>query len=161
MYFFFFKVYNCINKHIECPTMLNFLFFCFSPILVLPPARIEVVECEQTDHERDFYEALFRRSKVYLCFCIFIDTRWIICIFYFSINWCGPTTWNCRCQHVCCLTDVVPRKGFLFIFAKLNRIVLLHIFFVKFQWIKFLARVPPPGSIWQICSTRQCSEQLR
>lgn len=35
-----------------------------NPILVLPPARIEVVECEQTDHERDFYEALFRRSKV-------------------------------------------------------------------------------------------------
>ncbi|RLM64296.1 hypothetical protein C2845_PM16G03140 [Panicum miliaceum] len=35
-----------------------------SPILVLPPAHIEVVECEQSEHERDFYEALFRRSKV-------------------------------------------------------------------------------------------------
>ncbi|KAF8702163.1 hypothetical protein HU200_033091 [Digitaria exilis] len=35
-----------------------------NPILVLPPAHIEVVECEQSEHERDFYEALFRRSKV-------------------------------------------------------------------------------------------------
>ncbi|KAK8448458.1 hypothetical protein SEVIR_7G016600v4 [Setaria viridis] len=34
------------------------------PILVLPPAHIEVVECEQSEQERDFYEALFRRSKV-------------------------------------------------------------------------------------------------
>lgn len=40
---------------------------CFRPILVLPPAHIEVVECEQSEQERDFYEALFRRSKVYLC----------------------------------------------------------------------------------------------
>jgi hypothetical protein len=68
------------------PHDAQFPFFCFSPILVLPPARIEVVECEQSEHERDFYEALFRRSKVYLCFCIFIDTRWIIYIYYFSIN---------------------------------------------------------------------------
>ncbi|TVU07435.1 hypothetical protein EJB05_47490, partial [Eragrostis curvula] len=35
-----------------------------NPILVLPPAHVEVVECEQSEHERDFYEALFRRSKV-------------------------------------------------------------------------------------------------
>lgn len=35
-----------------------------NPILVLPPAHIEVVECEQSVEERDFYEALFRRSKV-------------------------------------------------------------------------------------------------
>uniref|UniRef100_A0ACD6AFP7 Uncharacterized protein n=1 Tax=Avena sativa TaxID=4498 RepID=A0ACD6AFP7_AVESA len=35
-----------------------------NPILVLPPAHIEVVECEQTVEERDFYEALFRSSKV-------------------------------------------------------------------------------------------------
>ncbi|KAF6999025.1 hypothetical protein CFC21_015099 [Triticum aestivum] len=34
------------------------------PILVLPPANVEVVECEQSIEERDFYEALFRRSKV-------------------------------------------------------------------------------------------------
>ncbi|KAK3142940.1 hypothetical protein QOZ80_4BG0354530 [Eleusine coracana subsp. coracana] len=34
------------------------------PILVLPPAHVEVVECEQSEDERDFYEALFRRSKV-------------------------------------------------------------------------------------------------
>uniref|UniRef100_A0ACD5V1J1 Uncharacterized protein n=1 Tax=Avena sativa TaxID=4498 RepID=A0ACD5V1J1_AVESA len=35
-----------------------------NPILVLPPAHIEIVECEQSVEERDFYEALFRRSKV-------------------------------------------------------------------------------------------------
>ncbi|EEC76859.1 hypothetical protein OsI_15041 [Oryza sativa Indica Group] len=35
-----------------------------NPILVLPPANIEIVECEQSEDERDFYEALFRRSKV-------------------------------------------------------------------------------------------------
>ncbi|KAL6839781.1 hypothetical protein ACP4OV_030469 [Aristida adscensionis] len=35
-----------------------------NPILVLPPAHIEVVECVQSEPERDFYEALFRRSKV-------------------------------------------------------------------------------------------------
>ncbi|XP_042469780.1 DNA repair protein RAD5B-like [Zingiber officinale] len=34
------------------------------PILVLPPAHIQVVECEQSEAERDFYEALFTRSKV-------------------------------------------------------------------------------------------------
>ncbi|CAM0911133.1 unnamed protein product [Alopecurus aequalis] len=35
-----------------------------NPILVLPPAHIEVVECEQSVEEHDFYDALFRRSKV-------------------------------------------------------------------------------------------------
>ncbi|URD77864.1 hypothetical protein MUK42_05395, partial [Musa troglodytarum] len=34
------------------------------PILVLPPANIRTVECEQSEAERDFYEALFERSKV-------------------------------------------------------------------------------------------------
>ncbi|XP_021609407.1 DNA repair protein RAD5A isoform X2 [Manihot esculenta] len=34
------------------------------PILVLPPAEIQVVYCELTEAERDFYEALFKRSKV-------------------------------------------------------------------------------------------------
>ncbi|KAG9441471.1 hypothetical protein H6P81_017325 [Aristolochia fimbriata] len=34
------------------------------PILVLPPADIQIVECEQSEAERDFYEALFRKSKV-------------------------------------------------------------------------------------------------
>ncbi|KAL5214658.1 hypothetical protein ABZP36_003810 [Zizania latifolia] len=34
------------------------------PILVLPPAHVDVVECEQSEDERDFYEALFNRSKV-------------------------------------------------------------------------------------------------
>ncbi|XP_031283471.1 DNA repair protein RAD5A isoform X2 [Pistacia vera] len=34
------------------------------PILVLPPADIQVIYCELTDVEKDFYEALFKRSKV-------------------------------------------------------------------------------------------------
>ncbi|CAL9069661.1 unnamed protein product [Musa banksii] len=34
------------------------------PILVLPPANFRTVECEQSEAERDFYEALFERSKV-------------------------------------------------------------------------------------------------
>ncbi|XP_051130188.1 DNA repair protein RAD5B-like [Andrographis paniculata] len=34
------------------------------PILVLPPADIQVVECEQSEAEHDFYDALFKRSKV-------------------------------------------------------------------------------------------------
>ncbi|KAK9137754.1 hypothetical protein Sjap_008348 [Stephania japonica] len=34
------------------------------PILVLPPAEIQIIECEQSEAERDFYEALFKRSKV-------------------------------------------------------------------------------------------------
>ncbi|XP_062172671.1 DNA repair protein RAD5A isoform X2 [Alnus glutinosa] len=34
------------------------------PILVLPPADIQVIYCELTESEKDFYEALFKRSKV-------------------------------------------------------------------------------------------------
>ncbi|OAY75863.1 putative SWI/SNF-related matrix-associated actin-dependent regulator of chromatin subfamily A member 3-like 3, partial [Ananas comosus] len=34
------------------------------PILVLPPVNVQVVECDQSEAEHDFYEALFRRSKV-------------------------------------------------------------------------------------------------
>ncbi|PKU74958.1 DNA repair protein RAD5B [Dendrobium catenatum] len=34
------------------------------PILVLPPAQVQVVECEQSKEERDFYEALFWKSKI-------------------------------------------------------------------------------------------------
>ncbi|XP_043694361.1 DNA repair protein RAD5B [Telopea speciosissima] len=34
------------------------------PILVLPPVEIKTIECVQSDVERDFYDALFRRSKV-------------------------------------------------------------------------------------------------
>ncbi|KAL2937566.1 DNA repair protein RAD5A [Bienertia sinuspersici] len=34
------------------------------PILVLPPANVQVVYCELTEAERDFYEALFKKSKV-------------------------------------------------------------------------------------------------
>ncbi|XAR49004.1 DNA helicase [Bertholletia excelsa] len=34
------------------------------PILVLPPTNIQVIECEHSEVEHDFYDALFRRSKV-------------------------------------------------------------------------------------------------
>ncbi|BAT92035.1 hypothetical protein LR48_Vigan05g172700 [Vigna angularis] len=34
------------------------------PILVLPPADMQVIYCEQTKAEKDFYGALFKRSKV-------------------------------------------------------------------------------------------------
>ncbi|XP_039139181.1 DNA repair protein RAD5B [Dioscorea cayenensis subsp. rotundata] len=34
------------------------------PILVLPPVNVQVVECEQSEAERDFYDALFKKSKV-------------------------------------------------------------------------------------------------
>ncbi|KAF9625561.1 hypothetical protein IFM89_024334 [Coptis chinensis] len=33
-------------------------------ILVLPPIDVQVIECKQSEAERDFYEALFKRSKV-------------------------------------------------------------------------------------------------
>jgi len=36
----------------------------FRPILVLPPTDIQITECEQSEAEHDFYDALFRRSKV-------------------------------------------------------------------------------------------------
>nr|XP_017219977.1 PREDICTED: putative SWI/SNF-related matrix-associated actin-dependent regulator of chromatin subfamily A member 3-like 3 isoform X2 [Daucus carota subsp. sativus] len=34
------------------------------PILVLPPTDIQIIECKQSEAERDFYDALFKRSKV-------------------------------------------------------------------------------------------------
>ncbi|GBG80826.1 hypothetical protein CBR_g31382 [Chara braunii] len=34
------------------------------PILVLPPSHTKVIECELTDAERDFYDALYKKSKV-------------------------------------------------------------------------------------------------
>ncbi|XP_047317619.1 DNA repair protein RAD5A isoform X2 [Impatiens glandulifera] len=34
------------------------------PILVLPPADVQTIYCELTEAEKDFYEALFKRSKV-------------------------------------------------------------------------------------------------
>ncbi|KAJ3679932.1 hypothetical protein LUZ60_016210 [Juncus effusus] len=33
------------------------------PILVLPLVKVETVECEQSETERDYYQALFRRSQ--------------------------------------------------------------------------------------------------
>lgn len=34
------------------------------PILVLPPADVQVIYCELSEAEKDFYEALFKKSKV-------------------------------------------------------------------------------------------------
>ncbi|KAI9080161.1 hypothetical protein K1719_037839 [Acacia pycnantha] len=34
------------------------------PIIVLPPAEVRIIYCELTEAEKDFYEALFKRSKV-------------------------------------------------------------------------------------------------
>lgn len=34
------------------------------PILVLPPTDIQTLTCEQSEAERDFYDALFKKSKV-------------------------------------------------------------------------------------------------
>lgn len=34
------------------------------PILVLPPADTKVIYCAFTETEKDFYDALFKRSKV-------------------------------------------------------------------------------------------------
>ncbi|XP_028808168.1 DNA repair protein RAD5A [Neltuma alba] len=34
------------------------------PIIVLPPAEVQIIYCELTEAEKDFYEALFKRSKV-------------------------------------------------------------------------------------------------
>ncbi|KAI5069906.1 hypothetical protein GOP47_0014249 [Adiantum capillus-veneris] len=34
------------------------------PILVLPPSETEVVECEFSEAERDFYDALYKKSKI-------------------------------------------------------------------------------------------------
>lgn len=43
----------------------------YRPILVLPPTDIQVIECEQSEAERDFYDALFKRSKVSLVYRFF------------------------------------------------------------------------------------------
>ncbi|KAF7847928.1 hypothetical protein BT93_L2443 [Corymbia citriodora subsp. variegata] len=34
------------------------------PILTLPPTDVQIIECEQSEAEQDFYDALFQRSKV-------------------------------------------------------------------------------------------------
>lgn len=41
------------------------IFVCYRPILVLPPADIQVIYCELSEAEKDFYDALFKRSKVF------------------------------------------------------------------------------------------------
>jgi hypothetical protein len=40
------------------------LSFLCRPILVLPSADMQVVECELTEAEQDFYQALYKKSKV-------------------------------------------------------------------------------------------------
>lgn len=34
------------------------------PILVLPPIDVQVIECEFSEVENDFYNALYKRSKI-------------------------------------------------------------------------------------------------
>ena len=41
------------------------------PILVLPPTDVQIIECAQSEAERDFYDALFKRSKVNYVFLYF------------------------------------------------------------------------------------------
>lgn len=76
------------------PLLASFIFISeslayFRPILVLPPAEIQVVYCELTEAEQDFYEALFKRSKVYNCFddcisCEFIGLSLLLPIELFT-----------------------------------------------------------------------------
>lgn len=51
------------------------------PILTLPPTDIQIIECEQSEAEHDFYSALFKRSKVsnVLILMIFMVTGIIGC----------------------------------------------------------------------------------
>lgn len=60
---------SALDQLLAIDDFLHFLnlFLPFSflrPILVLPPADVQVIYCELTEAERDFYEALFKRSKV-------------------------------------------------------------------------------------------------
>lgn len=63
-------VFSCLNSFFFFSftwLMLNvpLLFLqTFSLILELPPTDVQVIECEQSEEERDFYTALFKRSKV-------------------------------------------------------------------------------------------------
>lgn len=54
-------------------TWLVCMLLC-RPILNLPPANIEVKYCDLSEAEKDFYEALFRRSKV-------MHFNWLACSF--------------------------------------------------------------------------------
>lgn len=73
-------VARCLHGLIA-PTLVSFsLWHCnllyYRPILVLPPANIDVIYCDMTEAEKDFYEALFKRSKVHVCFimCLFCNS---------------------------------------------------------------------------------------
>ncbi|KAF3453101.1 hypothetical protein FNV43_RR03535 [Rhamnella rubrinervis] len=52
------------NKLEDIYSLLGFESGTLGPILVLPPADSQVIYCELTEAERDFYDALFKRSKV-------------------------------------------------------------------------------------------------
>ena len=75
--------------------LLSILMFgvCeFRPILVLPPTDIQTIECEQSDAEHDFYNALWRRSKVSYfntnCGQLSYKLRMYFCTAYrFVITW--------------------------------------------------------------------------
>lgn len=56
------------------------MFVYFRPILVLPPADVRVIYCELSETEKDFYDALFKRSKV-LC-----SQNSIVFYSYFSLK---------------------------------------------------------------------------
>ena len=58
-----------------CQHFCNLWCFWFRPILVLPPTDIQIIECDQSEAEYDFYDALFRRSKVSCssCLCFLIN----------------------------------------------------------------------------------------
>lgn len=62
----------------------------FRPILILPPTDIQMIECEQSESERDFYNALFERSKVSCVIVLSVNNKQIVpllsvCIK--SVNW--------------------------------------------------------------------------
>lgn len=53
------------------------------PILVLPPADVKIIYCELSEAEKDFYEALFKKSKVCVPIVSFMEDKFpfILCMF--------------------------------------------------------------------------------
>ena len=49
-----------LNYHID----VQYILMLSRPILVLPPTDIQLIECEHSEAEAEFYNALFRKSKV-------------------------------------------------------------------------------------------------
>lgn len=66
------------------------MFVGCRPILVLPPADIQVVYCNLTEAENDFYEALFKKSKVQECVWFLYGSHiWRCCLTYISFMHIG------------------------------------------------------------------------